>query len=116
MLKGYSKYSSCVQKNIQYNGQFSEAEFDKLDQKKRDVQSRARDKRAEVSRLTTTAAIAYTALAEAQQEKAELQEWVNKYAKAQSRMLRQELTALDKLEKAQPTDLLVAVLTDRDLI
>ena len=65
MLKGYSKCSSCVWKNIWCDSQFSEAEFDKLDQKKRDVQSRTRDKRAEISRLTIAVAIAYIALAKA---------------------------------------------------
>ena len=72
MLKGYSKYSSCVQKNIWCDGQFSEVEFDKLDQKKRDVQSRARDKWAKVGCLAAAVAAAYIALAEAQQEEAEL--------------------------------------------
>ena len=65
VLKGYSKYSSYVRKNIRCDGQFSKAEFDKLDQKKRDIQSRARDKRAEVSRLTAAVAAAYIALAKA---------------------------------------------------
>ena len=95
MLKGYSKCSSCVKKNVRCDGKFSEVEFDALDSKKRDVQSQAREKRAEVGRLAAAAAAAYTALdAAAQQEEAELQERVDRYAEAQSRMLRQETHCL----------------------
>ena len=53
-------------KNIQCDSQFSETKFDKLDQKKCDVQSRARDKRVKIGCLATTVAVAYIALAEAQ--------------------------------------------------
>ena len=116
VLKGYSKCSSCVKKNVRCDGKFSEVEFDALDSKKRDVQSQAREKRAEVGRLAAAAAAAYTALAAAQQEEAELQERVDRYAEAQSRMLRQELTALDDLEETRPAGLPVGVVSGEEFV
>lgn len=116
VLKGYSKCSSCVKKNIRCDGKFSEVEFEALDQRKREVQSRAQEKRAEVGRLAAAAAAAYTALAEAQREEAELQDKVDRYAETQSRMLRQELNALDELEESRSSELPVGVLSDGDFV
>ena len=116
VLKGYSKCSSCVKKNIRCDGKFSEAEFEALDSRKREVQTRAQKKRAEVGRLAAAAAAAYTALADAQREEAELQGRVDRFAEAQSRMLRQELTSLDELEDTRSSKLPVAVLSDKEFV
>ena len=52
----------------------------------------------EVSYWAAATAQAYADLAKAQQEEISLQERINKYSESQSRMLRQELEALDKLD------------------
>jgi len=55
-------------------------------------------KRAEVGRLAAAAAEAYAALARAQAEEVEMHSELDKYTAAQSRMLRQELDALDAFD------------------
>ena len=118
VLKGYSKCSSCVKKNIRCDGKFSEAEFEALDSRKREVQTRAQEKRAKVgSAGRRRAAAAYTALADAQREEAELQGRVRPVYRGRSpRMLRQELTSLDELENTRSSKLPVTVLSDEEFV
>lgn len=99
ILKGHKKCSSCEHKdNRRCDGTFSELEFDTLEAKKREAQKDAQEKRAEVGRRAAAAAQAYADLAKAQQEEIELQAKIDRYTENQSRMLRQELALLDKLD------------------
>ena len=100
VLKGYSKCSSCTKKNIRRcDGNFSVAEFDDIDKKRAALREDARRKREEVSRLAAAAAQAYSALAQAQKEENEISSRLERCSEAQSRMLRQELLALDSLSE-----------------
>ena len=66
VLKGYNKCSSCKKKGVKsYDGNFSEAQFDALERKKREFKSKALDQRAEVGRRAAAAATAYAELAKA---------------------------------------------------
>jgi hypothetical protein len=99
VLKGYNKCSSCMRKGVKTcDGNFSEAEFDSLESKKKEFRSKALTQRVEVARLVTEAAKAYAALTEAQQAEIAFEKKAEKYAEAQSRMLLQELKSLDELE------------------
>jgi septal ring factor EnvC (AmiA/AmiB activator) len=100
VLKGYSKCSSCTKKNIRRcDGNFSVAEFDEVDKKRAALREDVRRKREEVSRLAAAAAKAYSDLAQAQKEENEISSRLEQCSEAQSRMLRQELTALDALSE-----------------
>jgi len=124
VLEGRSKCSSCLKKGVgNCDGNFSEAEFDALERKKQEIKEKAAEQRAEIGRLAAEAASAYAAvaaataaLAKAQQEESRLELQAGKYAEAQSRMLRQELDALEALEEASPTGPPVAVLSDVDFL
>jgi hypothetical protein len=108
VLKGYSKCSSCVKKNIQRcDGNFSAAEFDHIEAQKQRLHADAQAKRQEVGRLAAAAAAAYAALAKAQQEEIDIASQVDKYSEAQSRMLRQELRALDELDEPEEPEVAV---------
>ncbi len=100
VLKGRKRCSACESKNNnRCDGNFSEVEFDSLEAKKRQCQEEARSKRAEVGRRAAAAAQAYAELAQAQQEEVDLQKKIDGYTESQSRMLRQELDALDRLNE-----------------
>jgi hypothetical protein len=109
VLKGLSKCNSCTRKGIQHcDGNFSTDEFDHLEAQKRKLHADAQAKRQEVGRLAAAAAAAYTALARAQQEEVDLSSQIDRYSEAQSRMLRQELHALDELDKSGAPEVAVS--------
>ncbi len=109
VLKGYSKCSSCTKKGIQHcDGSFSVAEFDHLEAQKQKLRAEAQAKRQEVGRLAAAAAAAYTALAQAQQEEVDISSQIDRYSETQSRMLRQELHALDDLDHSPGPEVAVA--------
>lgn len=115
VLEGRNKCSSCAKKGVKTcDGNFSVVEFDTLERKKLELKQRARDKRAEVGRLAAAAASAYAALAAAQQEEQQIESEAGKFSEAQSRMLRQELQALDALEEVKSSEPQVGVLSDDD--
>ncbi|OAQ58187.1 leucine-rich repeats of kinetochore protein cenp-F/LEK1 domain-containing protein [Pochonia chlamydosporia 170] len=102
VLKGYSKCSSCTKKGIRScDGNFSTEEFDAIESQKERLRQEAQLKRQEVGRLASAAAAAYAALAKAQQEEVDLSSKIDRYTETQSRMLRQELRALDDLDEAE---------------
>ena len=101
VLKGYSKCARCTKVNAKRcDGNFSELEFDTLERQKSVLRAQAAEKRAEVGRLAAAAAAAYTALAEAQKEEVRIQSELDNHTASQSRMLQQELEALDALDEA----------------
>lgn len=113
VLEGHSKCSSCAKKGVKNcDGNFSVVEFDTLEHKKLEVQQRQRDKRAEVGRRAAAVASAYAALVLAQREEQQLEDEANKFSEAQSRMLRQELQALDALDDVTEFEPQVGVLSD----
>lgn len=118
VLEGRSKCSSCTKKGVKQHcdGVFSEAEFEDLEQKKRELRRQVSEQHAEIGRKAAAVASACAALAQAQQEARRLEQEVDNYAEAQSRMLRQELEALDALEEANPSELPVAVLSGEEFV
>ena len=115
VLEGRSKCSSCLKKGVaSCDGNFSEAEFDALERKKQEIKREALAQRAEVGRLAAAYAEVASALAKAQLKENELEKQADRYAEAQSRMLRQELSALTALEEVSPSGPSVAVLSDVD--
>jgi hypothetical protein len=115
VLKGRKRCSSCEKKNgTKCDGNFSAVEFDALERKKQEIKQQQAEQRAEVGRRAMVAAAAYAALSEAQQKEMKLESQWEKYAEAQSRMLTQELEALDDLEEevTAEEETPVAVLSD----
>ena len=109
MLKGYSKCSTCTKRNnSRCDGNFSPEEFDALETQKIRLRQEAQAKRKEVGELAAAAAAAYTALAKAQQEEIDITSRIDRFTEAQSRMLRQELSALDSLNEASGQEVAVS--------
>lgn len=102
VLKGYSKCSACTKKDIRNcDGNFSTEEFDNIESQKTRLRHEAQSKRQEVGRLAAAAAAAYAALARAQQEEIDISSRIDRYTETQSRMIRQELRALDDLNESE---------------
>jgi hypothetical protein len=113
VVAGRNRCSSCEKKNSQKcDGKFSTTEFDFIEKEKQKLKQQAADQRAEVGRLAMAAAAAYAALSAAQQRESELDRRVDKYVETQSRMLRQELEALDALEEGSNPSDHVALMSD----
>lgn len=101
VMKGYKKCSMCMKKDIRHcDGNFSPEEFDHIEAQKQKLRIEAQQKRQEVGRLAAAAAAAYAALAKAQQEEIDMSTKIDEFSEKQSRMLRQELDALDLLDGA----------------
>jgi hypothetical protein len=108
-LKGYSKCSTCTKRNnSKYNGNFSPEEFDALETQKVHLHQEAQAKRKEIGELAVVTAAAYTALAKAQQEEIDITSRIDRFTETQSRMLRQELSALDSLNEASDQEVAVS--------
>jgi hypothetical protein len=83
MLKGYNKCSSCVRKGVKAcDGNFSKAEFNSLESKKKEFRSKALAQRAKVARLAAKAVNTYTTLIKAQQAEIEFKRKAEKYTEA----------------------------------
>lgn len=99
VLKGYSKCCRCTSRGERScDGDFSELEFNQLEQQKAVLRVRAQEKRAEVGRLAAAAAAAYQALAAAQKEEIDIQNELDRHTESQSQMLVRELETLDALD------------------
>lgn len=103
--EGYSRCALCVRKNIICGGTFSDAEFDSLENQKKELRRKNETLRNEL------AALARRIIA-AQQEQVKVESRLEKITKKQSDMVDREARLLGELADDGPDDFNFAVMSD----
>ena len=102
--EGYARCSSCVKKNIQCSGTFSDAEFDSLESRKQELKRKSQEARAHLASLARQ-------ILAAQQVQESLDRQIEGITSRQSAMVDREARLLGELDHEDP-GLQLAVMSD----
>ena len=98
VLKGCTRCSSCERKNVRCSGTFSDAEFESLEQRKRELRQQSQESRGQLSSLAQQLLVLHQSLLATQRRQDSIEKQLERITERQSAMVVQESRALEALE------------------